>query len=204
MIKNLIFDFGNVVVRFSPPYMASLVTDNEEDAKVLVETVFNPKTFEETDRGLISLEEHIKMVLPMVPKHLESKAITLLTDWYQMLPVYDGMEELISSVKKAGYKIYILSNINSHFKDNAHKVLVLKIFDGTVFSSEIKKIKPEREIYEYLLKKYSLKAEECMFIDDRLINAEGAEQVGIKGFHFKSAQQLREYINSSDEFISKI
>ena len=204
MIKNLIFDFGNVVVRFDPRYMASLVSDNENDIETLVKTVFNPKTFESTDRGLITLEEHINMVLPDVPEYLTDKAIKLLTDWYMMLPIYDGMEELLSSVKKAGYKIYILSNINSNFKDNADKVEILKMFDGMVFSSEIKHIKPEPEIYEYLLKKYSLNANECMFIDDRAINAEGAEQVGIKGYLFEGAERLKNYINSSNELLSKI
>lgn len=204
MIKNLIFDFGNVVVRFDPNYMSALVSDNEEDAEILAKTVFEAKTFEATDRGLISLEEHINLVLPKVPKHLNEKAIELLTNWYKMLPIYDGMDELISTVKKAGYKIYILSNINSHFRDNAHKVEVLKLFDGTVFSSEIKCIKPEREIYEYLLCKYSLNADECMFIDDRAINAKGAEKAGIKGYLFEGAEKLRNFINSSNEFISKI
>lgn len=204
MINNLIFDFGNVVVRFDPHYMASLVSNNQEDVETLVNTVFNPKTFEATDRGLISLEEHINIVLPEVPNHLKDEAIKLLTDWYKMLPIYDGMENLIAAVKKAGYKIYILSNINSHFRDNAHKVDVLKLFDGTVFSSEIKHIKPEPEIYEYILKKYSLKAEECVFIDDRLINAQGAEKVGIKGYLFEGAEKLKDYINSSKQFLYKI
>lgn len=204
MIKNLIFDFGNVVVRFDPYYMSSCVAELEEDRQILVKTVFNPVTFEQTDRGLITLEEHIAMVLPSVPEHLKEKAVTLLTDWYSMLPIYDGMEGLLKAVKKAGYKIYILSNINSHFKDNADKVEILKMFDGTVFSSEIKYIKPEPEIYEYLLKKYSLEANESIFIDDRLINVTGAEKVGIKGHHFKSAEALKAYINDSNEFLYKI
>lgn len=204
MIKNLVFDFGNVVVRFDPYYMCSCVTDNEADRLILVKTVFNPTTFEQTDRGLISLEEHIALVLPEVPEHLKEKAVKLLSEWYNMLPVYDGMETLLKKVKNAGYKIYILSNINAHFKDNADKVEILKMFDGTVFSSEIKFIKPEREIYEYLLKKYSLDASECIFIDDRLINVMGAESSGIKGYHFKSANELEAYINSSKEFSYKI
>ncbi len=204
MIKNLIFDFGNVVVRFDPYYMASCVTENEDDRRILVESVFNPITFELTDRGFISLEKHIVMVLPHVPEHLKEKAVELLRDWYKYLPVYDGMENLLSEVKKAGYKIYILSNINSHFKNNADKVDILKMFDGTVFSSEIKFIKPEPEIYEYLLHKYALQAHECVFIDDREVNVEGAENSGIKGYHFKTADALKEYINNTQEFAYKI
>ncbi len=204
MIKNLIFDFGNVVVRFDPYYMSSCVTEIEEDRQILAKTVFNPVTFEQTDRGLISLKEHIDMVLPSVPERLHKKAIKLLSEWYSMLPTYDGMEQLLNDAKNAGYKIYILSNINSHFKDNAKKVEILKMFDGTVFSSEIKYIKPEREIYDYLLKKYSLDVKKCVFIDDRLINVTGAEKAGIKGYHFKTAEALKEYINSNDEFLYKI
>ncbi len=204
MIKNLIFDFGNVVIRFDPYYMASCVTETEEDRQTLVKTVFNPVTFEQTDRGLISLNEHIDMVIPDVPERLREKAVKLLSEWYSMLPIYDGMEQLLNDAKNAGYKIYILSNINSHFKDNADKVEILKMFDGTVFSSEIHLIKPEREIYEYAVNKYSLNKNECVFIDDRQINVEGAENAGIKGYRFESAEKLRAYINSSNEFLYKI
>ncbi len=204
MIKNLIFDFGNVVVRFDPYYMASTETKVEKDIETLKNTVFNPATFEQTDRGLISLDEHIKMVLPDVPEHLKENAINLLTYWYNLLPVYEGMEKLIQDVKKAGYKIYILSNINVHFENNADKVPILKHFDGTVFSSEIHFVKPEKEIYDYTLKKFGLNANECIFIDDRLINVEGAEKAGIKGYLFKGADDIRNYIKAENGFFKSI
>ncbi len=204
MIENLIFDFGNVVIRFDPYYMASCETKVEEEIEILRKTVFNPVTFEKTDRGLISLEEHIEMVLPDVPEHLKEKAINLLTYWYNLLPVTDGMEELILDAKKAGYKIFLLSNINVHFQNNAEKVPILKLFDGTVFSSEVHFVKPEKEIYEYTLKKFGIEKEKSIFIDDRLINVEGAENVGLKGYLFKDAKSLREYINKENAFLSKI
>ena len=204
MIKNLIFDFGNVVIRFDPYYMASCEAKNKEDIEILRSTVFNPVTFEKTDRGLISLEEHIEMVLPSVPEYLKENAINLLTYWYNLLPVTEGMEELIIDAKKAGYNIYLLSNINVHFQNNAHKVPILKYFDGTVFSSEIHYVKPEKEIYEYALEKFGIEREESVFIDDRLINVEGAENVGIKGYLFKDAKSLKDYINSDKDFLSKI
>ena len=56
-MKNLIFDFGNVVIRFDPYYMSSAVTDNEEEKQILMKTVFNPVTFELTDRGYVNLEK---------------------------------------------------------------------------------------------------------------------------------------------------
>lgn len=194
MIKNLIFDFGNVVIRFDPNYMAYQVTDIEAERQLLAKTVFNPITFELTDRGYVPIEKHIAMVLPEVPDYLREKAVRLLTDWYMYLPIVDGMEQLLLDAKRVGYRLYLLSNINLHFGNNRDKVDVLNLFDGAVLSSDVHFIKPEPEIYEHLINKYDLNKQECLFIDDRKVNVEGAETVGIKGYLFENAEKLREYI----------
>ena len=62
--------------------------------------------------------------------------------------------------------------------------------DGGILSYEVKLIKPEREIYEMLLSRYDLKAEECVFVDDRKRNCEGAEKVGIKAILFENKEQV--------------
>ncbi len=197
MIKNLIFDFGNVVIKFDPYYMASAITESEEEKQILIKTVFNPITFELTDRGYVTLEKHIAMVLPEVPTALHEKAVKLLKEWYLHLPVMDGMEELLKSAKKAGYKLYLLSNINVHFGNHRDEVEILKLFDGMVLSSDIHFIKPEPEIYEHLISKYGLKKQECLFIDDRQVNICGAEAIGIKGYLFENADKLCEYIKAN-------
>lgn len=194
MVKNIIFDFGNVVIQFNPYYMASCVTEDETERQILAKTVFNPASFELTDRGYVSLEEHINMVLPEVPPPLHEKAIRLLKEWYLYLPVTDGMENLLQDAKNKGYKLYLLSNINAHFSAHQSEVEILSLFDGIVLSGDIHFVKPEREIYEHLLSKYNLKADECLFIDDRQINIDGAEAVGIKGYLFDNAARLREFL----------
>jgi putative hydrolase of the HAD superfamily len=137
MFKNLVFDFGNVVVRFDPDYMVSTVTDIAEEKEILKRTVFNPITFELTDRGYVTLEKHIATVLPEVPTALHEKAVKLLREWYLNLPVVSGMEELLLDAKKSGYKLFLLSNINSHFGTHRNEVQILSLFDGLVLSSDI-------------------------------------------------------------------
>ena len=68
-------------------------------------------------------------------------------------------------------------------------------FDGLVFSGVVELVKPNADIFEYLLKEFDLKAKDCMFIDDNAANIKGAESVGIKGYLFDGdADKLREYL----------
>ena len=194
-MKNLIFDFGNVVIRFDPYYMAGTVSDNEAEREILAKRVFDPVIFERTDRGDIDLEEHIAMVLPRVPEALKQKAVCLLNNWYKHLPPVEGMKQLLIDAKSAGYNLYLLSNINKQFGQHKAEIEILKYFDGILLSSDVFHIKPEPEIYNCLIEKYSLNKEECLFIDDRQINIEGAEAVGIKGYLFENAEKLRTYLN---------
>ncbi len=205
MIKNLIFDFGNVVVHFDPDYMTGCITKNPDEFTLLRDTVFNPATFEKTDKGTITADEHKEIVCRSLPEVLHKKAKKILDSWYLNLPVWEGMEQLIKDAKEVGYKIYLLSNINIQFSENRDKVNILKLFDGIMLSSEIQHTKPDPVIYNTLLERYSLKAEECMFIDDRRINTEGGEAVGIRGYLFDGdAEKLRKYINSADDMAYKI
>lgn len=204
MIKNLIFDFGNVVIKFDPEYMTSCITGDLSEIAALSKIVFDPETFEKTDRGFVSLDQHKALVLEKVPKLLREKAARILDTWYLNLPVNDGMEELLNDAKNAGYGIYLLSNINRQFSENREKVSVLKNFDGIVLSGDVHFVKPESQIYEHLLNAFGLKSEECLFVDDRQVNIDGGEKVGIKGYLFDNAHALREFINKNPEFAYKI
>ena len=68
----------------------------------------------------------------------------------------------------------------------------LNVLDGGVVSYQVHVLKPDREIYEILLEKYSLKAEECLFFDDRMDNVEGAKKVGIQAIQVTSREMLNE------------
>ena len=67
----------------------------------------------------------------------------------------------------------------------------LNYFEGTVVSGDEKVRKPYKKIYEILLNRFDLKPQHCVFIDDSMDNVKGAENIGIKGIHYKNSDQLR-------------
>lgn len=205
MIQNLIFDFGNVIIRFDPEYIVSQTVSDPEERAVLTDAIFEQKRFESYDIGRFSPEEHKEHTRALLPEALHEKSDRILDTWYKYLPVITGMDQLVQDAKAAGYGVYILSNINREFLENRHKVEVLSLFDGARFSSEIHHIKPDPVIYHSLLDEYHLKAEECLFIDDRQININGGEALGIKGYLFDGdAGKLRDFINTSKNMAYKI
>ena len=205
MIKNLIFDFGNVIIRFDPHFIVSQTATNPEEHQILTEAIFEQKRFESYDIGFYSPEEHKEHTRALLPTALHEKTDRILDTWYQYLPVIEGMDTIVTDAKAAGYGVYILSNINREFLANRHKVEVLSLFDGARFSSQIHHIKPDPVIYQSLLEEYNLKAEECLFIDDRQINIEGGEALGIKGYLFDgNSQKLRMFINTHTDMAYKI
>ena len=89
-------------------------------------------------------------------------------------------------MKKAGYRIYILSNYGSwtYEKTKADALNFLEYVDGAIFSYEVKMIKPDAGIFHVLFEKYGLQPEECVFLDDLAANIEGAKAVGMHGIVF--------------------
>ena len=101
-----------------------------------------------------------------------------------MVPL-KGAKEFCDYLKNKGYGVYILSNASDKFYIYFPRFLPLAYFTGIVVSSDIHMLKPNADIYKYILNKYNLKAEESLFIDDREDNVEGAKKVNIKGEVFK-------------------
>jgi HAD superfamily hydrolase (TIGR01509 family) len=94
--------------------------------------------------------------------------------------------QMLKAIKAAGYKVYVLSNWDAQsfpiLQKKHHKIMDL--FDGTFISGEAGVLKPNPEIFTAFLKKFELKASECVFIDDEKHNVAGAESVGIKAVLF--------------------
>ncbi len=188
MIKNYIFDFGNVIVHFEPEYMTAKYVKNKEDIQLVSDVVFDLLYWDKLDEGTITDEEVIAGIRSRLPERLHSSAINVYEHWYENLPLIDDMVELIAQLKADGKKLFLLSNISIYFAENYHGnteiKTVLDMFDGLVFSGPIGITKPNEPIFQYLLNKYNLNANECVFIDDKAENIKGAEKVGIKGILF--------------------
>lgn len=187
MIKNFIFDFGEVLVKFNTKYMTSVYA-NPEDVSLIEDVVFDRLYWDSLDKGTITDDEVRKGICSRLPKALHETACKVYDNWYNNLPFIDGMPELLKEIKQKGGKLFLLSNISIGFANNYATVPEIKeffdMFDGLVFSGPIGITKPNAEIFEHLLNKYNLKAEESAFIDDRIDNVLGADRVGINGILF--------------------
>ncbi len=184
MIKNLIFDFGQVLVHFDPEYMTSCYVSEKQDIELLTEVVFDRLYWDKLDKRAITDEELMADAKRRIPERLHSAAEQIYNNWYYNLPEMEGMKELLSEVRKAGFRTYILSDISLGFCEHYTEIDILKDFDGYCFSAAEGVCKPAPDAIQNLLSKYGLKAEESFFIDDRAVNIEGAAKAGVDGFVF--------------------
>ncbi len=196
MIKNIILDIGRVILRFDQDELIDNFYQGDEESRNLLKTEIFKNWFV-TDTGTVPDDEFARGVIEKLPDHLKKYASKLFECWTISLEYVDGAEEFVKEMKEKGYILYVISNISNEFAKRHEHYKIFSYFDGKVFSAPIQMTKPHREIYEYLLNKYDLKAEECLFIDDTPKNIEGAKKVGIDGFVFENNYDaVREYLKS--------
>ena len=192
MIRNLIFDRGNVLIHWDPPRFMERMGLPEEDRALLLTEVFGSVEWIQTDRGTLSLEDGLEEMCARLPERLHRAARELTLDWWKdnLLPV-EGMAELVHELKGLGCNLYLLSNAKLDLHQYFARIPGSECFDGMIVSADWKLLKPQPELYQVLLREYGLKAEECFFTDDLNINIEAAVLVGMSGTVFRGAAGLR-------------
>lgn len=191
MIRNIIFDMGNVLIRFDRKTFIQRFFVAEEDARLLEREVFQSVEWACLDRGSLAEPEMVQRVCQRLPEHLHDTAKQLITMWDQPLLPIGGMDRLVEELKKNGYGIYLLSNASVRQHEYWPRVPGSSFFDGTLISADVRLVKPQPEIYQLLLDTFCLKAEECFFIDDSAPNIEAAAYAcGMPGmvFHGDAAE----------------
>ncbi|MBR5464269.1 MAG: HAD family phosphatase [Alistipes sp.] len=178
-MKNIVFDLGGVVFMRDP----KKCTEDFLNFFSFVRLEQMPHFWNEYDRGTLSIDE-VKEELCRYHNCDRAKVDEYLRLAIDKQEVIAPTERLIEQLKKAGYRLYVLSNMSKEFIAFLRQVPVYRHFDGEVVSCEEGVCKPEKEIYQLLLERYDLNPQETLFIDDRKENIEAAEQVGITGFHF--------------------
>lgn len=196
MIKNIVFDMGNVIIRFDPELFMVRLGLAEEDRKLLKRELFVSLEWSRMDRGSLTDEEAAEIVCRRVPERLHDAVRRLVGMWDRPILPVEGMYELVEELKDMGYGIYLLSNASFRQHDYWPRVPASKFFDGTLISADVKLVKPQPEIYRLLCDKFSLIPEECVFIDDSTSNAEGAYFCGINALVFHGdAHEMRLKLN---------
>lgn len=159
---------------------------------ILNQLVFKNDVWRRMDGGFERSDDVIERVVPQLPEETRQLMSGMISDFYPYMPAIDGMADLIKRLKKAGYSVYLLSNATPRFFDRYLDIPALTLMDGYFISALYKLLKPQREIYEAFCNKFSLKAEECFFIDDMPQNIQGAKDYGMSGFVFKKDIQALE------------
>lgn len=184
MIKNIIFDIGNVILNFDLSVILPKFTENKNEQKFIIQNIINSPEwlgYGLIDTGYITKEDAISIVQDRT-NHINDDLIYRFWNKYnEYATVNTEILNLIKSLKNKGYNIYLLSNINLHTFDAIEPSGIFEIVDGYVLSYKEHQIKPYESIYKTLINRYALNVKESLFIDDNIRNIETANKLGILG-----------------------
>lgn len=203
MIKNVVFDNGGVIVKYSSETYLDYFNFPEEKKKQLMK-IFSTKEFVELSKGNMTHTEFRDFALDVLHQYKEDVLNMLDSDNYKyLIPVYPHMVEYIKNLRLRGYKTYLLTDI----LENTIEYMIKEVenfeglFDGIVYSCRVGMTKRDDEIFEYMLNKFDIKGEETLFLDDTLKNLIKAEKFGIKTYQildpYKDIDMVEEILKNN-------
>ncbi len=185
MITNVVLDMGNVLLDFNPEFVLSKFCSSEKEKEVIRKELFEGPEWALGDKGDIKDKDRFDLVKGRVPEKYHEALKNCADHWDICMDPLPGAENFCRRVKEMGLRIYVLSNASDLFYTYFPKFLPLEFFNGVFVSSDYLMLKPDVKIYETFLNKYGLDPKECLFVDDRKENVEGAKKAGMNGFCFK-------------------
>ena len=198
-IKHLIFDMGNVLMRYDPEVPLREYVSSEKARDLIRKELFQGSEWVERDRGTISREEMYESVAKRIPEQYHEELKKCVYAWDICMEPLEESVKLCEDARKWGYQTYVLSNAAAdEFYRYFPKFSPLEAFEGVMISSDVHLIKPDVRIYECLLEKYQLNPEECLFLDDREDNVEGARKAGMQAMVFaEDYESLRAFLKEN-------
>ena len=197
MIKNIIFDLGGVLIGWSPKNVYRRVFKTEEEVDWFLTNICTMDWNEQQDGGKMIAEATAELIAqhPKWKREIE----IYYERWHEMLtgPIYGTVEILQNLERLDDHKLFALTNWSAELFPYARKHYhFLNGFRGIVVSGVENLKKPDPAIYQLILDRYELKAEECVFIDDNIRNIHAAHKMGIHAVHFSSPSTLRSELQS--------
>ncbi len=192
MIKTLVFDLGGVLIDWNPGYLYRKLIDDENDIDSFLSEVCNAEWNVQQDAGR-ALAEATAERIALFPQ--QKTLIEAFYDrWEEMLGgEIDQTVEILLELKNKGETLYALTNWSGEtFPIAEARYDFLQWFDGILVSGVEKLAKPDPAIFQLLLNRYELQAQDCLFIDDSKTNIEAAARIGFETHHFKSPAGLRQ------------
>ncbi|MCB8821839.1 HAD family hydrolase [Microvirga rosea] len=194
---TVVFDVGNVLLRWDPRNLYRTIFEDEAEMEWFLSTVCTNQWNLEQDRGR-DWDEAVALLVRDYPSH-EASIRAFHHRWEETVSgIIEENVDLLGRLRNAGIPNYCITNFSSpKFTIAKKRFPFLDGFDGTIVSGDERLLKPEPRIYNLLLDRYGLKAEDCIFIDDSKANVEGARSVGMHAVHFVEpmdlAAELRRY-----------
>ena len=187
MYKNIIFDFGGVVVQFNPKDFLMDHFKNKRAEEIVYELTFGSQEWQDLDRGIITREEGNAAMLENAARvNRVFEVQTVIDEWPAILRTKESTVHTMQKLKAAGYRLYYLTNIPADIMDELRQREWFSLFDGGVASCDVHLCKPEPAIYTTLMQTCNLAYDESIFIDDNKVNAQAAYNLGITGILYKN------------------
>ena len=191
MRKVIVFDLGGVLIDWNPRYLYRKILDHENDIDFFLSEICTPEWNIQQDGGR-SLAEATAERIALFPEK-QSLIEAFYDRWEEMLSgeIVETVE-ILRELKAKGEMLYALTNWSGEtFPIALQRFEFLQWFEGTLVSGSENLAKPDPAIFNLLLHRYNLQAENCLFIDDSKANVEAASNIGFETHHFTEASQLR-------------
>ena len=189
MIKNLIFDFGKVLVDYDfEAFLRTYIpdTDRRQAFSSVLCSIELQQLLDREERPFeVIMEEWIEENREFEPE------FRYFTEHYTEIVTneVEGMYDLLTQLKADGFKLYGLTNWCNKVYLTMAQFPIFQLLDGQIISSDEKVIKPEPAIYLRIFDEFHIKPEECIFTDDKDENVEGGRRLGMDGIVFMDAKQ---------------
>ena len=193
---DIILDMGNVLLEWNKDKILKSVAKTQKDYLILDKAIFQSGLWERLDLGTLTREELVDRVLSLLGDIYEKKVEEVIWNWPAYIDIYTEVFPLLARLKKNGHRIFVLSNTSPVFYELLKDQLapLEQILDGFVLSCDIKAIKPDRKMFEEILRKYELDPSNCIFLDDVKDNTNMAESLGIKAYQVKQRSDVVDFL----------
>lgn len=191
MIKNIIFDLGNVLLKWEPDHFLLRYTSDIEYIKGFISKVIHTKLWLELDQGTLSLENAKEIFISIHPRDKDF-LILFFNNWMDMLIPIEKNVKIVDELKVNDYKLYVISNfIKEAYEYVTKKYSFFSQFDGQIISGFEQIIKPNKQIYTILLNRYKLNPKDCIFIDDVSGFLRPAKKLGMQTIWYRPHTDLK-------------
>jgi len=188
--RVVVFDLGGVLIDWNPRYLFRRRFADEEEMERFLDEVCPPEwnVMQDAGRSIEIAVAERSAKFPDFSDHI----VAFYDCWEEMLSgSIASSVAILAKLREAGVPLYALTNWSAEtFPIAQRRFEFLDWFAGTVVSGQEGLIKPDPRIYELLLSRFDLRADELVFIDDSPDNVDGAERLGIHGLNFTSARRL--------------